>query len=128
MVERGGSPSSMDSTGYLNESSESLQVGPCATTDHSPEASAAGSTRNRSPDPGIPYWTAGLPVATELPLEYYFLQTPLRLSPQYEHCRGNPASHLVVQDRPSLQFLMEQTWRVYAPAYGYVSPPQLEIW
>lgn len=28
----------------------------------------------------------------------YFCATPLRLSPYYEHCRGNAASHLVVQD------------------------------
>ena len=123
-VEVEGSSSLMDSNGYLDHMSGSLHVGQCATTDHSPGA----STRNRSPDPGIPYWIAGLPVAPELPFAYYFLETPLRLSPQYEHCRGDPASHLVVPDRTSWSFLMEQTWRGYMPTYGYVSPPHIEGW
>jgi len=36
--------------------------------------------------------------ADRFPPEYHFLATPLRLSPQYEHCRGLPVSHMVVQD------------------------------
>jgi hypothetical protein len=116
------------SSGYLSDLSGSLQIGPYATMDHSPEASARGNTRTVSPDPGMPYWTTGLPVVPDLPFAYYFLETPLRLSPQYEHCRGEKASHLVVPDRTDMAFLMEQTWRGYVPAYGYVSPPQVDGW
>jgi hypothetical protein len=116
------------SSGYLSDLSGSLQVGPYATMDHSPEASARGSTRTMSPDPGMPYWITGLPVVPDLPFAYYFLETPLRLSPQCEHCRGKTASHLVVPDRTAMAFLMEQTWRGYVPAYEYVSPPQVEGW
>ncbi|KAI4707664.1 hypothetical protein J4E89_007769 [Alternaria sp. Ai002NY15] len=104
--------------------SDSMVVEPCATIDHSPVASAGGSARSRSPDPGVLYWVAhSMPVATPLPIEYFFLQSPLRLSPQYEHCRGDPASHLVVPDRSPLWYLVEQSWSGYAPAYGYISPP-----
>ncbi|OWY43769.1 hypothetical protein AA0119_g7218 [Alternaria tenuissima] len=108
----------------------SLIVEPCVTADHSPFAhspvtSTGGSTRSRSPDPGILYWISSMSFATPLPIgiEYHFLQTPLRLSPQYEHCRGDPASHLVVPDRSPLWYLVEQSWNGYAPAYGYISPP-----
>jgi hypothetical protein len=118
-------PIHVEPSDLLDEMSGSLHVGRCATMDHSPEASAMIST---SPDPGISYWLANPPVAPELPFEYYFLETPLRLSPQYEHCRGDPASHLVVPDRTSWAFLVEQTWRGYMPAYGYVSPPHVEGW
>ncbi|KAF1837516.1 hypothetical protein BDW02DRAFT_130507 [Decorospora gaudefroyi] len=118
------------SSSPLDDSSGSLQVGLYTHTDRSPELSPGSSARTRSPDPGMSYWTAGLtlPVASELPFRYFFLQTPLRLSPQYEHCRGEPASHLVVRDRTSLSFLMEQTWRGYTPAYGYISPPRVDTW
>jgi hypothetical protein len=103
--------------------SGSLIVEPCVTADNSPVPSASGSARSRSPDPGVLYWITSMPIATPLPLEYHFLQTPLRLSPQYEHCRGDPASHLVVPDRSPLWYLVEQSWNGYAPAYGYISPP-----
>jgi hypothetical protein len=103
--------------------SGSLIVEPCVTADNSPVPSAGGSARSRSPDPGVLYWITSMPIATPLPLEYHFLQTPLRLSPQYEHCRGDPASHLVVPDRSPLWYLVEQSWNGYAPAYGYISPP-----
>jgi hypothetical protein len=42
------------SSGYSSDLSGSLQAGPYATMDHSPEASARGSTRTISPDPGMP--------------------------------------------------------------------------
>jgi hypothetical protein len=115
--------SGLDQTDYA-AMSDSMVVEPCVTTDHSPAASAGGSARSRSPDPGVLYWvTHSMPVATPLPIEYFFLQTPLRLSPQYEHCRGDPASHLVLPDRSPLWYLMEQSWNGYGPAYGYISPP-----
>jgi hypothetical protein len=123
-----GFTSPMDSSECLYDMSGSMQVEPCATTDHSPEASTSGSARNGSRDPGIPYWITGLPAATQLPFAYYFLESPLRLSPQYEHCRGDSASHLVVPDRASISFLTEQAWRDYMPGYGCVSPPQVEGW
>jgi hypothetical protein len=36
--------------------------------------------------------------ADRFPLEHHFLVRPLRLSPQFEHCRGNPIFHKVAQD------------------------------
>lgn len=49
---------------------------------------SAGTLSPMSPGPGIGRWAP----------EYYFLVTPLRLSPQYEHCRGHQSSHLVARD------------------------------
>lgn len=48
-------------------------------------------------------WDAGMGAWNEMDksvriLPGYFCVTPLRLSPYYEHCRGNAASHLVTQD------------------------------
>ncbi|KAH8733100.1 hypothetical protein GQ44DRAFT_696926 [Phaeosphaeriaceae sp. PMI808] len=47
-------------------------------------------------DAGIGFW--GHPVADRFSLDYHFLAKPLRLSPQYEHCRGAAVSHMVAQD------------------------------
>jgi len=93
----------LSSQGDYDAMSESLVVEPCATRDHSPVASVGGSVRSLSPNPGIIYWPA-----SPLPVEYHFLHTPLRLSPQYEHCRGDPASHLVGPDRSTSFYLIEQ--------------------
>jgi hypothetical protein len=86
----------------LYDTSASMQVEPCVTTDHSPEASTSGSARNGSRE--ISYWIPGLPGTTQLPFAYYFLDSPLRLSPQYEHCRGDSTSHLVVPDRATMSW------------------------
>ncbi|KAF1840046.1 uncharacterized protein K460DRAFT_421702 [Cucurbitaria berberidis CBS 394.84] len=77
--------------------SESLEVEPCATGDHSTVASSGGSAGNRSPVPGFDYIMMGIPM-TRFPPAYYFLETPLRLSPQDEHCRGHTFSPMVLQD------------------------------
>jgi hypothetical protein len=94
--------------------SASMVVEPNSSGNHSP-VPTSGSPRSLSPIP----WVFTIPVASP----YYFLQTPLRLSPQYEDCRGDPASHLVVPDRSRLSYMMEQLAREYAPAYRNVSPP-----
>ncbi|CAA9957639.1 hypothetical protein PTMSG1_01247 [Pyrenophora teres f. maculata] len=94
--------------GDYDAMSESLVVEPCATSDHSPVASVGGSVRSLSPNPGILYWITNMRPASPLPAEYHFLHTPLRLSPQYEHCRGDPASHLVGPDRSTRFYLIEQ--------------------
>jgi len=98
----------LSSQGDYDAMSESLVVEPCATRDHSPVASVGGSVRSLSPSPGILYWIASMRPASPLPVEYHFLHTPLRLSPQYEHCRGDPASHLVGPDRSTSFYLIEQ--------------------
>ena len=104
--------------------SASLIVEPLSPADHSPPASISGSARSVSPNPGVMYWITSLRVATPLPMSYHFLQTPLRLSPQLEHCRGDPTPGLVVPDRSALSYVMEQLAREYAPPYGHVSPPR----
>ncbi|RMZ66649.1 hypothetical protein GMOD_00002006 [Pyrenophora seminiperda CCB06] len=97
------------SPGEYDAMSESLVVEPCVTSDHSPMSSVGGSVRSLSPNPGILYWITNMRPVSPLPFEYHFLHTPLRLSPQYEHCRGDPASHLVGPDRRSTSFyLIEQ--------------------
>jgi hypothetical protein len=53
---------------------------------------SAGTLSPMSPGPGMGAWAL---------VEYYFLVTPLRLSPQYEHCRGHQSSHLVARDDQS---------------------------
>lgn len=103
--------------------SASIVVEPISPGDHSPISPASGSVRSVSPNPGVVYWISSMRVASPLPIRYYFLKTPLRLSPQFEHCRGDPASHLVVPDRSRLSYMMEQLAREYAPAYRNVSPP-----
>lgn len=76
------------SSGDYDAMSESLVVEPCVTGDHSPVVSADGSVRSLSPNPGILYWITSMRPATPTPrpVEYHFLHTPLRLSPQNEHC------------------------------------------
>ena len=112
--------SSQDLDGSM---SASMLVEPVSPGDHSPGFPASGSVRSVSPNPGIVYWISSTGVASPLPISYYFLQTPLRLSPQLEHCRGDPAFHLVVPDRSRLSYMMDQLAREYAPAYRNVSPP-----
>ncbi|EOA86355.1 uncharacterized protein SETTUDRAFT_169142, partial [Exserohilum turcica Et28A] len=102
----------------------SMVVEPPSPGEHSPAISRSGSARSSSPNPGVVYWISSMRVASPLPISYHFLQTPLRLSPQFEHCRGDPASHLVVPDRCRLAYMMEQLAREYAPAHRSVSPPR----
>ncbi|EMD63106.1 hypothetical protein COCSADRAFT_63307, partial [Bipolaris sorokiniana ND90Pr] len=89
--------------------SASMVVEPTSSGDRSPVIRASIPARSLSPNPGNTIPLIGLiPVPSPLPMRYYFLQTPLRLSPQVEDCRGDPASLPVVPDRIRLSFLMEQ--------------------
>jgi len=102
--------------------SDDLEVEPCITRHPSTAPSSGGSVGPMSPILAFEEATRGLPVL-QLSGQYYFRRTPLRLSPQYEHCRGDPASHLVVQDRDQFPPPAEETWRGYTPGYGYVVRP-----
>ncbi|XP_014555575.1 hypothetical protein COCVIDRAFT_16892 [Bipolaris victoriae FI3] len=53
---------------------------------------ASSPARSLTPGPGNSTLLVGL---MRVPIRYYFLQTPLRLSVQIEHCRGDPGSPLV---------------------------------
>ncbi len=72
---------------------DSLAVESRATDDQSMMRSVSGGVEITSPGPGIGSWTENEPYRARLPTEYHFLRTPLRLSPQYEHCRGTPMAH-----------------------------------
>lgn len=48
--------------------------------------------------------------AERFPLQYHFLATPLRLSPQCEHCRSRPVLHMVVQEDIVLLDYVEEDW------------------
>lgn len=100
----------LSSSHESEDMSASMVVEPNSSGNHTP-APPSGSARSLSPIPWII-----MPVASPLPIRYYFLQTPLRLSPQYEDCRGDP-------DRSRLSYMKEQPAREYAPAYRNVSPP-----
>ncbi|KAH7408378.1 hypothetical protein DE146DRAFT_372227 [Phaeosphaeria sp. MPI-PUGE-AT-0046c] len=67
-----------------------------ASGNHSSAASDRQSIGSASPSG----WDAGMGAwdVMDEAGRNYFCATPLRLSPYYEHCRGNAASHLVVQD------------------------------
>ncbi|EUC50984.1 hypothetical protein COCMIDRAFT_60894, partial [Bipolaris oryzae ATCC 44560] len=89
--------------------SVSMVVEPASSGDRSPVICASVPARSLSSNPGNTILLAGLMrVPSPLPMSYYFLQKPLRLSAQIEHCRGDPASHLVAPDRVRLSSLMEQ--------------------
>ncbi|CAO2656835.1 Nn.00g056380.m01.CDS01 [Neocucurbitaria sp. VM-36] len=115
-----GSPSEYEDLSTHSRSpldyDESLDVGPCATGDHSTVASGFEGVEYRSPGPGIDYLMMGIP---RFPTAYYFLETPLRLSPQYEHCRGHPACHMVPQDEMSYLEIMQDIWRTQIPEDGF---------
>jgi hypothetical protein len=86
------------------------------TRSHSSAASEAGSVLSVSHDgliAGIGTWD------DESEVEHFpgfFRKTPLRLSPQYEHCRGPSMSHLVTQDFSTLLNPIERIWRIPRPA------------
>lgn len=103
-----------------SESTSASMVVEHSSGNHTP-VFPSGSARRLSPIP----WIITTPVASPLPVRYYFLETPLRLSHEHEDCRGDPASHLVFPDRSRLLYRMEQLARDYryAPAYRNVSPP-----
>lgn len=65
-----------------------------------------------TPGPGIGIWAEDGCVqrVNEFPLEYHFLQSPLRLSHQNEHCRGDSLSHMIVPDRPLRAYSLEELW------------------
>jgi hypothetical protein len=82
---------------------------------HSSAASDRRSTGSPSPygwDTGIGGWTEDSN-ANRLP--GYFCVTPLRLSAQFEHCRGPVASHMVIQDYSTLLDIAGEDWRVHMP-------------
>jgi hypothetical protein len=72
------------------------------TTSGSRSVATSGSRSVGTVSPGVWVAEAGswdvYHEADRFPLEYHFLVTPLRLSPQYEHCRGHPDSHMVMED------------------------------
>lgn len=83
------SRSDLDAAAWTQGSDASMVVEP---GEHSPAISTSGSIRSASPNPGVAYWVAHMryAAASPVPRNYHFLQTPLRLSPQLEHCRGDP--------------------------------------
>lgn len=108
--------------------SSSLEVGSCASSDQSRAVSNHESVRILTPGPGIGVWVEDqLRHANRFPLEYYFLQTPLRLSAQYEHCRGDSLSHLVVPDRPYSVYMLEDVCIEYAVGHRTILVPQVEM-
>lgn len=73
---------------------------------------------------GIRDWIEDFPLdypevneAGQVPSNTLFHVAPLRLSFQYEHCRGNPYSHMVVQDDIELPVPAEANWPGYAPTF-----------
>lgn len=80
---------------------ESLYNEPCSIEARSNKASDHRSVPRMSPGPGIGTWY--VPDLNEgwvadVQLLYYFNVRPLRLSPEYQHARGNPVAHLVAPD------------------------------
>lgn len=53
----------------------------------------------------------------------HFCVTPLRLSPYYEHCRGNPASHLITQDYSMLLEIGAEEPRMRMFSHGFTLQP-----
>jgi len=104
-----------------SEIADSLEVESCTTSDHSRAVSAHGSVGFTSPGPGIGVWTEDDQAhrACMFPPEYHFLRTPLRLSPQYEHCRGDPLSHRIVPDRILVPFAFDEIGTEYTPLYWH---------
>lgn len=51
-----------------------------------------------SPGPGLGAWTRTEGMVVVVERYHYFLDSPLRLTPQRRYCRGLVASHLVVHD------------------------------
>lgn len=86
------------------------------TRSHSSAGSDAGTIGRVSrnvPYAGIGAWDE----ANRFP--GHFCQTPLRLSPQYEDCRGPPMSHLVTQDYSTLLGPVGYAWGVQRAPVGY---------
>ncbi|CBX95283.1 predicted protein [Plenodomus lingam JN3] len=106
--------------------SSSLDVASCASSDRSRGVSAHGSVRMATPGPGIGVWADDqLRHVNRFPLEYYFLQSPLRLSAQYEHCRGDSLSHLVNPDRPLRVYILEDVCIEYMVGHRDVLVPRM---
>jgi hypothetical protein len=101
-----------------DQSLDSLEAR-AATRSHGSVASDRRSVRSISPcgwDAGIGDWQD---IHDTNPIPGYFCVTPLRLSPQYEHCRGLAASHMVTQDYSTLLDCVGEDWRVGMPVWGY---------
>lgn len=80
---------------------DSLMNEPLESGDHSVVVSDKGSVRCISPGPGVGAWTTdGLKLGIGM-RKYYFVVSPLRLTPQRRNCRGLLAQHLVVGDSAS---------------------------
>ncbi|KAF2132812.1 hypothetical protein P153DRAFT_174141 [Dothidotthia symphoricarpi CBS 119687] len=77
----------------LYDTSGSMEPEPYGTESHSPAVSRVGSVHVISPGPDFERFGMD-----EIELVYHFLIEPLRLSPQYQDCRGKMASHLVIRD------------------------------
>lgn len=93
-------------TGDDDDIPDSLINEPLESGDHSVVVSEKGSVRCISPGPGVGAWTTdglrlgmGMGMGMEMEIrQYYFVVSPLRLTPQRRNCRGLLASHLVVGD------------------------------
>lgn len=97
---------------YYDRSQESLGI---ASSSGSRGAVALNSGNAGTMSPRV--WLVGAGMwdvnneADRFPPHYHFLATPLRLSPQYEHCRGHQVSHMVIQDDLVLLDYVEEDWR-----------------
>jgi hypothetical protein len=94
-----------------DESLDSLEAQATGRS-HGSVASDRRSIRSVSPcgwDAGIGDWQN---LNDANPIPGHFRVTPLRLSPQYEHCRGPAASHMVTQDYSTLLDSVGEDWGV----------------
>jgi len=90
-----------------------------ASEPHSSAASDQRSIGSASPcgwDAGIGEWHD---LGKDDKIPENFRVTPLRLSPQDEHCRGQAVSPMVIQDYSSLLNFIEEDWRLRMPPDGY---------
>lgn len=83
-----------------DDMADSMMNEPLESGDHSVIVSDKGSVRCMSPGPGVGAWTDGLKLGMGT-RKYYFIVSPLRLTPQRRNCRSLLASHLVAGDSAS---------------------------
>lgn len=117
------SSSARDSIEAMNASA----AGSRSTGDRSRATSAHQSVVGiMTPGPGIGLWAEGHQGnrVDRFPLEYHFLRSPLWLSPQYEHCRGDPMYHRVIPDRSVAMHVSEEEMDRCLP--GCLQPWSLE--
>ncbi|KAH7124070.1 hypothetical protein B0J11DRAFT_329908 [Dendryphion nanum] len=87
-----------------DDAPDSLKNEAFESGEHSVVVSEKESIRGMSPGPGIGTWAEGWTGGLNLELglkKYYFIVSPLRLTPQRRNCRGLVASHLIIGDGAS---------------------------